>query len=534
VGSRRPSRSRTPEASLSAQLKLEALEIETRLRKHILELMEPATLRTQKMEARLKEMGSSLQFLGEEVKKTRSQLEGTETLRSVVDTFRTQLTEADLGRAVFEQRLGDRLSGVESDISALRSANEQKAAREKTFERNLRSMGDLVSGSQEELAGLQTYCRERLDHGRDKLAKLRDEFESKSMLMDGLAQRLEDEQTEARMELTHVKESLRQVGRDTSEAVKMGEDLQRSKASIVVVEEQQQENAEFTRQMTAQVGALKQQFGSLIDDVKAHFHTALEAVGTSTARQMEDMRAKYQDEARSINRVTADIDAFLEEQRGAQTALKDEVAEARKDARSSIARVHEQVKEQLRSAEHITSNLAIEAQQMKTTLTEVASQGRAQGAARTAESAVTSLLVECLLVSSALDWQDDQDRKSVALYGYKAGDNRPPPGVQRPWTLPDIEGAARATGKLTPRGKLKESSGMSTPRTGVTPVMTIDNRCLSCSGSAATVLAGFKLACLEYAASPVEYQKATYSRAELIRLQMDLLRQAKEQLRDSD
>jgi hypothetical protein len=324
------------------------------------------------------------------------------------------------------------------------------------------------------------------------------------------------------------------VGRDTAEAVRLGEDLQRSKASIVVVEEQQQENAEFTRQITAQVGGLKQQFGSLIDDVKAHFHTALEAVGTSTARQMEGMQAKYQDEARSINRVTADIDAFLEEQRGAQTALKDEVAEARKDARSSIARVHEQVKEQLRNAEHITSNLAIEAQQMKTTLTEVASQGRAQGAARTAESAVTSLLVECLLVSSALDWQDDQDRKSVALYGYKAGDNRPPPGVQRPWTLPDIEGAARATGKLTPRGKLKESSGMSTPRTGVTPVMTIDNRCLSCSGSAATVLAGFKLACLEYAASPVEYQKATYSRAELIRLQMDLLRQAKEQLRDSD
>jgi len=225
-------------------------------------------------------------------------------------------------RLIFEQRLGDRLSGVESDISVLRSVNEQKVAREKTFERNLRSMGDLVSGAQEELAGLQTYCRERLDHSRDKLAKLRDEFESKSMLMDGLAQRLEDEQTEARMELTHVKESLRQVGRDTSEAVKMGEDLQRSKASIVVVEEQQQENAEFTRQMTAQVGALKQQFGSLIDDVKAHFHTALEAVGTSTAQQMDYMRAKYQAETKRISGIISDLDKFLEQQRGTQTSLR--------------------------------------------------------------------------------------------------------------------------------------------------------------------------------------------------------------------
>jgi len=64
----------------------------------------------------------------------------------------------------------------------------------------------------------------------------------------------------------------------------------------------------------------------------------------------------------------------------------------------------------------------------------------------------------------------------------------------------------------------------------VSPVMTIDKRCLSCSGNTATVLAGFKLACLQYAPSPVLYRDVPHSRTELIRLRMELIKQAKDEL----
>lgn len=43
-------------------------------------------------------------------------------------------------------------------------------------------------------------------------------------------------------------------------------------------------------------------------------------------------------------------------------------------------------------------------------------------------------------------------------------------------------------------------------------------------------LAGFKMACLQYAPGPVVYESTTYSRAELIRMRIDLLNQAKEHL----
>ncbi len=45
-------------------------------------------------------------------------------------------------------------------------------------------------------------------------------------------------------------------------------------------------------------------------------------------------------------------------------------------------------------------------------------------------------------------------------------------------------------------GSKKVDSGMSGPGGG--NVIAIDNRCLSCSGQATTVLAGFKIACLQY------------------------------------
>lgn len=63
------------------------------------------------------------------------------------------------------------------------------------------------------------------------------------------------------------------------------------------------------------------------------------------------------------------------------------------------------------------------------------------------------------------------------------------------------------------------------------PTVMLDTRCLSCSGNQATVLAGFKMACLQYAPTPVLYEKSAYTRTELIKLRVDLLEQVREQLR---
>lgn len=44
----------------------------------------------------------------------------------------------------------------------------------------------------------------------------------------------------------------------------------------------------------------------------------------------------------------------------------------------------------------------------------------------------------------------------------------------------------------------------------------MDKKCLSCSGQSSMVLSAFKLACLNYSSSPVEYNKKIFEKTELI------------------
>merc|ERR1719421_182559 len=96
------------------------------------------------------------------------------------------------------------------------------------------------------------------------------------------------------------------------------------------------------------------------------------------------------------------------------------------------------------------------------------------------------------------------DRRKVALTGYKEA-----PGAKAP--------------EATPRGGsrkcMKEQQ-----------VVSVDNRCLSCSGQTATVLAGFKIACLQYAPGQVKYDSKDFDRSELLNMRNDLVEQAHEAL----
>merc|ERR1712113_1227109 len=119
----------------------------------------------------------------------------------------------------------------------------------------------------------------------------------------------------------HMKAELSRVGNSVGEIVQGVADLWRAKASVVCVEEQQQEFSEFARQVNTHVSGLRQQFGSLVDDVKAHFQTAAHVVGTSTAKQMDDMREHYQEEVQRVDTVLAEIADFVETQKGSQTQM---------------------------------------------------------------------------------------------------------------------------------------------------------------------------------------------------------------------
>lgn len=92
-------------------------------------------------------------------------------------------------------------------------------------------------------------------------------------------------------------------------------------------------------------------------------------------------------------------------------------------------------------------------------------------------------LTESIRIMNALSKQDEVDRESIALMGYKDA-------------------------KTTKNSK---------------PVVSIEKQCLSCTGQSSVVLAAFKIACLAYSPSSVSYRDSTFTRKDLIDIQHKIL-----------
>jgi len=123
-------------------------------------------------------------------------------------------------------------------------------------------------------------------------------------------------------------------------------------------------------------------------------------------------------------------------------------------------------------------------------------------------------------IASALAQQENVDRAKVALMGYR--DDKKPAG-----------GRPSTTSKVGRTPRSRQNSSQQDCGDGSESgenVITIDNRCLSCSGQAQHVLSGFKMACLQYAPGPVTFSKKMYKREELLELRQNLLEQAQDQL----
>ena len=106
-------------------------------------------------------------------------------------------------------------------------------------------------------------------------------------------------------------------------------------------------------------------------------------------------------------------------------------------------------------------------------------------------------IIEYSKLTCLLQQQDEADRESIALMGYKD---------------PKV---------VKPHQRLAK------------PVISFDKQCMSCTGQSSVVINAFKIACLAYAPSPVAFQGERYSRRELIDLQNKLLESAAPESLDS-
>jgi len=525
---------------LSSSWLCEAADMETRLRQHFLELVEPTVRKHSVLEGKLQELRAVVQSRGEEMKELRKVKDEAEDLYRMVEGFRNEMSEWDKERRTHQQMSGDRLSLQETELHSVRRTLERKNAESTSINRTLVGLGDSLTAAREETTQLRAYAVDRLDFNRDQGAKLRDEFEQRMTTVENLMHQVQDSQTSIETIINHTSGTVAAMGKSVRTADESIADIWRSKASVGNLEAQQADLAEFMRHVNATVSSLKLQFGSLVQDVKSHFQEAADVVGTTTAIQMDAMRSQYKEELHRVDIVQSDIKLFVNKTEDHQQDMMDKVTQIRNSANTGIDSLQKSHEEQEKKRKVGEDKFFVELAQLRKHITDMKDSVHHQENMSGLRSDIMEMLVESQLLSAMLDLQDDNDRKNIALFGYKGA---PTTGgtekIEKVSALPDVHSQRSPGGSMSARGSPRKRPGgtsltsESAPagQAGIGQVMSLDKRCLSCSGSHDTVLAGFKMACLSYAPSQVEIGKASYSRTALIAQRVDMLEHAKAQLK---
>jgi hypothetical protein len=438
------------------------------------------------------------------------------------------MAEWDKERRTHEQTSGDRLSLQEIEIDALRRALKKGEGDSNSVNRTLKGLGDGLAACRQEAQQLRNYVVEKTDNNRDKVAKLRDEFEQRTTLVENQQHQLQDRQASTDSFVHQMSEKVAATCKRVHEAHENIADIWRSKASVGNLEETQKDLAEFMRQIGMTVSSLHTQLYTLVEDVKSHFQEASAVVAVTTSRELDALRQQHKQELQRMDVVMEDVKSFVSSSTNEQKGIRAEVVHVHDDANQNIDRLQKSVEDFEKRRIVGDNNAAVELAQLRKNIADIQAVMQNQKEMSTVRGDTMDLLVESQLLSALCELQDDNDRRNISLYGFKGADGGKEKS-EKSGVLPDVHHG----GSQSARGQRKKAAGPNAgcSASGMGQVLSLDKRCLSCSGSQETVLAGFKLACLSYAPSQIEIEHATYSRSELINQRVDMLKHAKDQLR---
>lgn len=263
---------------------------------------------------------------------------------------------------------------------------------------------------------------------------------------------------------------------------------------------------ETLRSTQHSVVEVRESVPKVVADVKEHFRAASNTIAAQNAQMLADTRKQYQQEQGKISELREELVEFMEKSKAQMAELEKSQTSSRSSTELIVESFTQNVADLHKKRKVDKSSVDAETKQMKKRLDSIFETSESAFRAVEHIASVITTMMEASNVAGELDIQDDWDRQSVALMGFKDKDSKEAAGLRRASTGPN-----------------QKSHG---------PVMTVDNRCLSCSGQSSQVLAGFKIACLQYRPTPVEYKSQTWERCELLEYRKQILTQASEQLRE--
>lgn len=505
----------------SHEREVEIAELETRIRSSNLDLFQPTIRKTTIMEQELAEMRAELARVASTVQSVKSVSTKVEEQVINVESFREQMANWEVERRAVQTHVAETIANMTQDLDNFRFSLERKDSSIHSIQRTMDRLVGELSKNQEGNEALRQHVELRLAQSGKVLNGAKTDLECKLIALETKHNKIADELWG---EETFLASAAENIQRTNDLVIQLSEEMKRmqhDKANVTQLEAVQDDVNELIRDANANVTMLKQTVDTMVNDVKKHFQTATETVAAHNATMLGEVRTSYQEELSKVSALRSEVKVFMEETRTNIERIQ-LTADTSQDLTSEmVKKVSDEVTELNRCRKQDNSNLTLSGQTMKQQITQVSSSSESVTKIVEHLGEVVKILLKSERVSSALAQQENIDRAKVALMGYR-----------------DAKGtAARPTSQKAGRRSRQNSvSAPSDTSDSGEAVISVDNRCLSCSGQAQHVLSGFKMACLQYAPGPVTFSsgsgapKKLYKREELLDLRQRLLEQAQEQL----
>jgi hypothetical protein len=492
---------------------IETAELETRIRRFNLELVQPTIRKVTLFEHEMAD------FRNELVRST-TMINDLARIANKVDEqvivaqgFREEMGKWENERRTAQANTSETIANMNQDLDNFRYSLERKDAQIHSMQRTMDRMVGELSKLQEGNEALRHHVETRQAQHSKILNGAKTDLEVKIIALETKHHRLSDELwgeetglARATMNITKTNDLVMSL----SEEMKR---MQHDKANVMQLEAVQDDVNELIRDANSNVTMLKQTVDTMVNDVKQHFKTATNTVAAHNATMLSEVRASYQEELSHTAKLRTDVMEYMKNTEANIKRLEETLDSGQGKTSEMVKIVSEQVDDLNRFRKRDNSEFSVQGLTMKEQISKVSTSSETVAKGLEHLSSVLSILMNSNRVAAALAQQEHIDRAKVALMGYR-----------------DAKPTSSKAKKRSPRPQTPTEQAGSETDYGGEAVINVDNRCLSCSGQAQHVLSGFKMACLQYAPGPVNFQKQQYKREELIELRQKLLEQANEQL----
>jgi len=510
-----------------AQLEVVLAQMETRLRGMISDLMQPTITKTSNVMTDLESMKAVVSKHTRGLQEVHlGQLKALEQV-ATISSFREDMTKWDADRRVGESQVEESLIITEQKLDAFKYSLEQKESVLHHLQRSV----ELSAMELNRLADAQETEKELLENRiDDQSRKINLEKSQTEVHIAGLELKiaaLTDELWGEETGLAKVAGELKKAHSSFEKLEAAVDTLKEGKAEAAQLDRLRAEVAKMVHEANSSVSSMRQTVGNVVNDVREHFRTASQTISAHNAHFITEVRGQYQVELEKAAGLRVEVLDFVQQVHRTIESQDARVAETAAKASALAAEAREEVEELNRRRKRDKTSSDNELKALKKRLGGVFDNSDAVLKGIEHLYDVIHMILEGELIGSSLEMQDVVDKKKIALMGVKDDETTIARSYQNQPQQPRPEcRATTAPGGARPRGGRSQTASANPQE----PVVRVNTKCLSCSGQAPLVLSAFKMACLQYAPSPVEYEGRHQDRQELLNRRHGLLQRCRSAL----